>query len=43
MYFIVNLGTYDFPSDFDQTLNLKESRKYKIDFKLRKNSYLEQI
>jgi hypothetical protein len=43
MYLFANQGTYEFPSEFDQTLNLKESQKHKIDFKLRKNSYLEQI
>jgi hypothetical protein len=43
MYEYAHLGKYDFPSEFDQTLNKKESKKHKIDFKLRKNTYLEQI
>lgn len=40
MYLFENTGTYEFPSEFDQALNIKESQKHKIDFKLRKNSYL---
>ena len=43
LYEYAYLGKYDFPSEFDQTLNKKESKKHKIDFKLRKNTYLEQI
>ena len=43
MYSFSYLGKYDFLSDFDQTENKKESKKHKIDFKLRKNTYLEQI
>jgi len=40
MYSLIYLGTYDFLSEFDQTINKKLSKRYKIDEKLRKNTYL---
>jgi len=40
MYSYCYPGKYDFPSGFDQKHNKKESKKHKIDFKLKKNTYL---